>query len=376
MDSPFIFSREVINDAFVGRRDELSWLASNMSNKENSVLIAPAGYGKKSLVRNAFIQAKKQTELKLCTCNLFNVRDEHNFYTLLAYEIFGAACATADEWTALASQLLPLTQPQIVINERKQNSIQIIFDKQRLQEHANEIVQLAERVATLQGTPLVVWLNDFQEIAEFDHPEAFQKRLVAQWKQHTQVGYVLCGSKINAMRKLFAEKRPFCHFGEIIALEPVEEKPFMDYIIKSFSKSGRVIAREFAETICRTTCTYPLYTQQYAHLCWVNTQGFVNDSMMDNATTDLLNHNDRLFRLISGNLSTSQINYLKAMVDGIDRFSSAKVIEQYQLHSSANITRARGALEKKEIIRFVRSKPVFIDPVFELWMKKRYFDMG
>ncbi|MDR0728929.1 MAG: ATP-binding protein, partial [Prevotellaceae bacterium] len=216
MDSPFIFSREVVNDAFVGRREELSWLSSNLSNKENTVLIAPAGYGKKSLVRNAFIQAKKQTEFKLCTCHLFNVRDEYTFYTTLTHALFSAACATADEWIAVADQLLPLSQPQIIVNERKQNSIQILFDKQRLLENANETLQLAERLAGQQNVPFIIWINDFQEIADFENTDKFQRRLISQWKNHHQVGYILCGSKINAMNLLFAEKQPFHNFAEQI----------------------------------------------------------------------------------------------------------------------------------------------------------------
>ncbi|MDR2358371.1 MAG: hypothetical protein LBD87_01040 [Prevotellaceae bacterium] len=375
MDSPFVFSREVINESFVGRKDELSWLASNLSNKENTVLIAPAGYGKKSLVRSAFIQAAKQTELKWCTCNLFNIRDAYSFYTLLAREIFSAACATGDEWIAMAEQLLPLARPHIEINDRKQNApLQIIFDKQRLLEFADEILQLPEKIAILQNTAFIVWINDFQEITRFDDTAAFQKRLITQWKPQRNAGYLLCGSKINAMRNLFTEKQAFYKFGEQIPLEPIDEKALVDYIVKAFSKSGRVISKEFAEEICRTTCCYPFYVQQFAHLCWLNTKGFVIDSMIDSASEDLLNYNDHFFRLLADDLSDSQINYLHAVIDGIDRFSSAEVIAGYQLHSSANITRVRGALEKKEIITFIRNRPCFINPVFEYWLRKRYFE--
>lgn len=375
MDSPFVFSREVINESFVGRKDELSWLASNLSNKENTVLIAPTGYGKKSLVRSAFIQATRYTELKLCTCNLFNVRDAWSFYTLLAHEIFSAACATGDEWIAMAEQLLPLARPHIEINERKPNApLQIIFDKQRLLEFADEILQLPEKIAALQNTSFIVWINDFQEIVRFDNTVAFQKRLIAQWKPQRNVGYLLCGSKINAMHNLFSEKQAFYKFGEQIPLEPIDEKALVDYIVKAFSKSGRVISKEFAEVICRTTCCYPFYVQQFAHLCWLNTKGFVIDSMIDGASEDLLNYNDHLFRLLADDLSDSQINYLHAVIDGIDRFSSAEALARYQLHSSANITRVRGALEKKEIITFFRNKPYFINPVFEYWLRKRYFE--
>ncbi len=373
MDSPFVFSHEAINETFVGRRDELSWLSSNMTNKQNTVLIAPTGYGKKSLVRNAFFHAKRTMELKLCTCRLFNVRDEHAFYTLLAQQLFNETCSTESDWVTLASQLLPLSQPHIEIDECKQNGIQIYFDHQRLKDHSDEVLQLPERIADLKNMPYIVWIDDFQEIVDFENSTAFQKRLVSQWKPHRQAGYLLCGSKVNAMRALFNEKQPFHKFGEEIKIEPVDEKLFTDYIVRSFSKSGRVISKEFTEILCRKVNHYPFYVQQFAHLCWLNTKGFVIDSMMDSATEELLNYNERSCRLQVDNLSTSQLNYLRAILDGIDRFSAAEVIAKYDLHSSANITRVREALKKKEVIYFYRGKPYFIDPVFELWLQTRYF---
>jgi hypothetical protein len=96
--------------------------------------------------------------------------------------------------------------------------------------------------------------------------------------------------------------------------------------------------------------------------------------MIDGAAEELLNYNDHFFRHIADDLSDSQANYLHAVIDGIDHFSAAEVIDRYQLHSSANITRVRGALEKKEILYFLRGKPYFINPVFEYWLRKRYFE--
>lgn len=374
MDSPFVFSQEVVNESFVGRSNERSWLSSNLANTQHTVLMAPPGYGKKSLVRNAFIHATKQTELTLCTCHLFNVRDEYTFYTLLIRELLSTAATTSDEWISLSQELLPLTRPQIDINPRSPHILQLSLDEQRLPEIAPEILQLPQRLATLKNQPFIIWINDFQEITCFDHTAAFQKRAATLWKQQPQVGYLLCGSKLNAMRQLFAPKQPFHGFGEIIPLEPLEERLLVDYIIKLFSKSGRVISREFAEIICRKTGGYPFYVQQLAHLCWLNTKGFVIDTMMDSALNDLLNYNERLFRQITDDLTDFQISYLQALLEGVDRFSAAEVIAYYRLNSSANIVRVRSALEKKEVIHVPRNnKPQFIDPVYERWLRKRYF---
>jgi hypothetical protein len=67
---------------------------------------------------------------------------------------------------------------------------------------------------------------------------------------------------------------------------------------------------------------------------------------------------------------------LKATVDGVTRFSSAEVIRKYGLNSSANVKRVKDALMKKEILQFDEAdNPVIIDPLFEYWVKKYYFEV-
>jgi hypothetical protein len=146
-------------------------------------------------------------------------------------------------------------------------------------------------------------------------------------------------------------------------------------MIQSFSKTGRVISKEFAEQLHRKVLGYPYYVQLLAHICWLNTKGFVMDSVASKSVEDLYDYNERIFRWITDGLSSSQLNYLHAVIDGVVRFSSEENLQRYELHSSANIARVREALEKKEILSFDRyNMPTFIDPVFELWFRNRYMN--
>jgi hypothetical protein len=360
-------------DNFVGRKDELAWLSANLLNAQHTVLIAPPNYGKKSLVMNAFLHLQKETVFKYCNLNLFNVRDEAAFYVMLANGLFRALCSTSDEWALMIQQLCTYTQPEVMIDEAQQNSIHLLFDEARLMDHADEILNLPETLATLKDIRVIVCIEDFQDIEYFDSTPAFQKGLSATWKTHHKVCYLLCGSRKNTMQRFFEANSPFYNFGEIIHLEPLDEKLVVDYIIKSYSKSGRVINKEFAEQICRTVRGYPYYIQQLSHLCWLNTRGFVIETVVSKSIEDLYDYNHRLFKIITDSLSPSQLNYMRAVIDGIDRFSSAESLVAYKLHSSANIARVREALEKKEIMEFGKNnKPMFIDPVFELWFRCRY----
>jgi hypothetical protein len=168
---------------------------------------------------------------------------------------------------------------------------------------------------------------------------------------------------------------PFYKFGDIIPLERLEERLSVEYMIRSFSKSGRVISKEFAELLYRKVLGYPYYVQLLAHICWSNTKGFVMGSVVSKSVEDLYDYNERIFCGITDGLSNSQLNYLHAVIDGVVRFSSEENLRRYDMHSSANIARVREALEKKEILSFdMYNMPSFIDPVFELWFRNRYMN--
>ena len=55
---------------------------------------------------------------------------------------------------------------------------------------------------------------------------------------------------------------------------------------------------------------------------------------------------------------------------------ASEVIRKYGLNSSANVKRVKDALMKKEILTFEEEdKPEFLDPLFEYWIKKYYFEI-
>ncbi len=375
MDSPFIFTQPVIGDSFIGRKEELTWLAANLSNGQHTVLIAPPLYGKQSLLTNALIQAQKQQVFKYCVLQLFNVRDEISFYTTLANGLFRAICDTSEEWETAVELLLPRTRPLVEISDNKQQAVSLLFNETMLLECSDEVLHLTERLAEWKNIRLVLGIHDFQNIENFDQSPVFQKKLAAAWKQHEQVTYIFCGSRKNGMVAIFSAKKPFHKFGEVIYLSGLEEKLTIDHMIKSFSKSGRVIGKEFAEKVFRKVSGYPYYVQLLAHLTWLNTRGFVIEGVVEKSIEDLYDFNERIFRWITDTLSESQINYLRAMIEGVDRFSSKETLELYKLHSSANVARVREALATKEILEFGKNnKPSFLDPVFEMWFKNRYMN--
>mgnify|MGYP006974417198 CR=1 FL=1 len=81
--------------------------------------------------------------------------------------------------------------------------------------------------------------------------------------------------------------------------------------------------------------------------------------------------------VVTNDLTDHQLSLLRAVLDGVVKFSASDVIERYHLNSSANVRRVKDALKKKEVITFnEKDEPLVIDPLFEYWLRRTYFEIS
>ena len=373
MDSPFIYTRPLNNDTFLGRQHEIDWLSSNLMQGVHTMVVEPSFSGKQSLINQGFQQLHKQkTQKKICFIQLYHIRKWDDFLKHLTNRVMSNFAHTFDDWEMLCSELFPFNSPKVVFDEKEPNDTHLLFGSSLSEIQRDELLTLPERLCFHFQEQLIVYMNDFQNVNHFVNSYKTLASALKTWKQQTQVTYLISASKPNAMNALDGSNNLLKGVFEQIPLSPIDEKSFTDYIIKGFSKAGRVISKELAESLYRTTEGHPYYTQHFAHICFVHTKGFMNNFMYLEAYEELLDIYHRSFTAITDDLTPPQINYLKAVIHNIDRFCTAEVLKKYELNSSANVTRVRLALEKKEILQFTRNKPRFFDPLFKIWFTERF----
>ena len=87
METPFVFGKIASGEEFADREKELQHLAANFQSGINTILISPRRWGKSSLVHKAALfTEKKNKKILFCHVDLFNVRNEEQFYQALAQE--------------------------------------------------------------------------------------------------------------------------------------------------------------------------------------------------------------------------------------------------------------------------------------------------
>lgn len=103
------------------------------------------------------------------------------------------------------------------------------------------------------------------------------------------------------------------------------------------------------------------------------TDRVADDDLVKKAIDELVHENSILYLREIENLSNTQVNFLRAICERVEQLSAAETIKKYSLGTSANVLRIKSALEQKEVLDFMSPYPEFIDPVFELWLKRIYF---
>ena len=96
METPFIFGKIATDKNFTDRDKETAELVQNFKSLINTIIISPRRWGKSSLVNKAAKLAMAQdSNLRICHIDLFNVRSEEHFYSLLARKVIAA---TSTKW--------------------------------------------------------------------------------------------------------------------------------------------------------------------------------------------------------------------------------------------------------------------------------------
>ena len=371
MEKPFVFGVATSGDNFTDREKETQRLLLNFTHGVNTILISPRRWGKTSLVKKVAQLAQTKTR-KIVYLDIFSCRTESEFYRLFATSVLKQTSSKWDEWVENTKQFLAHINPKISIGTDPMNDFSISFEYSMQDNAGNDILQLPEKIAIENGIQIVICIDEFQQISDFEDSKTFQKKLRTVWQLQQHVSYCLFGSKKHLMNELFEKKNlPFYKFGDAIYLTKIETKYWIEYICKRFENTGKHISPELAKEICRLVDNHSSYVQQLAWLLWIRTTDIATEEQLTHALEDLLDQNNILFQSETENLSAYQMNFLKAVIDGIhSKFSSKEIILKYNLGTSANIVRLKSALLQKELIETDGKEIILADPVFGVWFKK------
>lgn len=375
METPFVFGKIATDENFTDRELETERLVGNFESLINTIIISPRRWGKSSLVhRAASIVQERDKSLRVCMIDLFNVKTEEQFYTQFVRSIIQGTSSRWEEAVENARKFFSRLVPRISIGSDPANTVNIDFDWEEMRKDPDEILDLPERIAKEKGIRIMTCIDEFQNIAEFDDPLYFQRRLRSHWQRHQNAGYCLYGSKRHMMMEVFADSSmPFYKFGDLFFLEKIDLPHLSSFIRDRFNDTGKTISEEACSLIVSLADNHPFYTQQLAQLSWLRTTTSCSVEEVSQAHESLVEQLSLLFANLMETLTFQQVCYLKALVANESSITSAETMYKYHISSATAASRSLKTLIKRDILDNRSGEVSFQDPIFAYWLKNRYF---
>ncbi|MBE6234907.1 MAG: hypothetical protein E7112_01580 [Bacteroidales bacterium] len=379
METPFVYDKYVTGKYFLGRKKECSVMANLLNAREHVSLYEPPKTGRMSLIRQTLINMRSTGVLFTAPfVDMLSVRTLSDFLLTFGTSVLRASASTPDEYSRIVKTHLADTH--FVFDHLRFSmddelvSLNWAPDAQDIE----KMLRLPSVLAKEKGIQYIVILNEFHNILNAPEGEKvlkiFETVLAEKGEQYTAT-YVMSGGMVNAMKYIFEEKRFFYRQANHISLSKVDEREIVEHIVKGFlNMTGKSFERNLAMGVCRLFQSNLWYVNHLAAICDALSKGFVTETMMTEALNSMISVHEPRFISIVNDLTDHQLSLLRAVLDGVVKFSSSEVIEKYHLNSSANVRRVKDALKKKEVLTFnEKDEPVILDPLFEYWVSTFFF---
>ena len=375
MEKSFVYGIAVTDYNFTGRVEETRRLKANFEGGINSILISPRRWGKTSLVDHVCKQLA-DSDIITVRLDIFGCKTEYDFYNALAVAVLKQTASKVQLWMDEARDFLVRLTPRIGIPVDPVSEISVSLGITPETHSPEEILNMVEIIAKKKNRHIVVCIDEFQQVGEFDNTREVQARLRSVWQHHHLTSYCLYGSKRHMMSDIFLNRSmPFYQFGDLLWLQKIPTTDWKDYIISHFEAAGKHVSEQMVIRICNTVDNYPSYVQHLSSILLNHLPqgGSVTEDMMPQATAELISTNEALYMQQIEPLSGYQMNLLKAIVSGIHSgFNEKRIRSQFDLGSPSNLVRLRDALIERDLIYSELRQLYVTDPVFALWFKRRF----
>ena len=378
MDKPFVYDKYVTGKSFVGRKMDCNILGNLLEAGEHVVMYEPPKSGKMSVIQQTLFNLRaKGNQFMVVHVNMLNVRTIEDFLVKYGTSVIRPMYSTSEEYQRVVSDYLAGTH--FVFDYDRFSSFEEVVSMNWEPDAADieAMFRLPYSVASEKNIPVFIILEEFQNIMnDKDYEDVLKVMEKVLAEKAKSVSFMFTGSMVNAMKYIFAERKFFYRQVEHLPLQKVDDAEITEHIVRGFMIGGKVVERELVVGACELFRGQMWYLNHFTSICDNLTKGYINEGILLQALKTLISIHEPRFISIVNDLTDHQLSLLRAVLDGVVKFSASDVIEKYKLNSSANVRRVKDALKKKEVLTFnEKDEPIILDPLFEYWVGKHYFNI-
>ena len=261
----------------IGRRDDIAEIATRLEAGTHLVVAGPRRTGKTSVCEAALSRVARRGAYT-ARLDLFRLSDAGELAEAIAAAVIANRSAThralrrarsAGRAALSAAQARAVLKMVGELGEGVELALTPGLAAQDPERALDLALELPERVAVADGKQLILFFDEFQELASarkpYGDPEAVTNRMRAVFQRSTSVSYLFAGSIEHVMRDLFApSRRAFSGFGSFYSLRPIEAHEWRAGLAARFADDDCTVADAALARIVELGGGHPRATMRIA----------------------------------------------------------------------------------------------------------------
>ena len=261
----------------IGRADDIAEMQARLEAGTHLIVAGPRRTGKTSVCEAALGRVSRRGAYT-AKLDLFRLADAGELAEAIAAAVIANRSAThralrrarsAGRAALTAAQARAVLKMVGELGEGVELALTPGLAAQDPERALDLALELPERVAVADGKQLILFFDEFQELASarkpYGDPEAVTNRMRAVFQRTTSVSYLFAGSIEHVMRDLFApSRRAFSGFGSFYSLRPIEAEEWRAGVAARFAEDGCTVADPALARIVELGGGHPRATMRIA----------------------------------------------------------------------------------------------------------------
>ncbi|HEX4735367.1 MAG TPA: ATP-binding protein [Thermoleophilaceae bacterium] len=374
MTNPFRYGPIALDEAFTDRDAEVAELRRDALNGQDVVIFAPRRFGKTSLVRRV-AQALGRRKALVAEINLMFTPTKEKLAGRLAQEIaehlLGPVGRAKENLRVFSGLRITPTISVDPVDGSFGFSFAGSHDPEDVDATLERLFRLLPEIAAERKRPVVLIIDEFQEIADID--PHLTKLLRSVFQEQPEVAHIYLGSKRHLMERIFNDaNEPFWRSAKRMELGVIQPDAFRPFIVAGFRDNKRDIADDAVSRILAMTGGHPYSTQEICYFLWEETpEGGTADSERFEAALDkLLRSEHSHFSDLWDRARRNQRLLLAALAEEPGRPLTEDYRVRHNLPGASPMQNAVDALVEQEIVSKDRGFVRICEPFYDEWIRR------
>lgn len=375
MNNPFVFGQVVSGDFFCDREEERRVLFRDLKDSQKLFLISPRRYGKTSLLKNVL---KKLEDDNLITIyvDLYRASSLQSLLELYCESIASATENIVDKAVSFIKDVLPRLRPKITLSADGTPSVGIepVINERDAIKALDEAFELPALVAKRKKKKVVVVLDEFQEIANFNG-HGLEKMLRSHIQNHDRIAYVFSGSKKHLLEDMIMRKeRAFYKIGKVMYLEKIDRLLFSAFLKDKFIGGNFKIEDGVIEEVLDVSDNIPYNVQFICHELWdeLSENRRITIKDIERIMSKIIDEQASFFIPQWDALTINQKTLMKAIsVHGGKNLFSSEYLSVSGIKAGSTLQTTLKLLLKKGLLEKQSGDHVITDIFMKEWIKRR-----